>query len=95
MKYIDADKLITEIERLKSQSDGYARYFMDKIIAYIESLQQEQLEPVKGKFVFPKRLYARTLDNKTIDVSYCPQDMTAIEYVRNDFVEQEKPEVDL
>lgn len=52
-------------------------------------------EPVNGKFVFPKLLYARTLDNKTIDVSYVPQDMTAIEYVRNDFEEQEKPDVDL
>lgn len=47
------------------------------------------------KLVFPKFLYARTLDNKTIDVSYAPQSMEAIEYVRNDIVEQEQKEIDL
>ena len=56
--------------------------------------QQEQQESSKGKFVFPKYLYARTKDNKTIDISYAPQDMTAVEYVRINFVEHE-PEVDL
>jgi hypothetical protein len=62
-------------------------------IASVEMVK-EQPEPVKGKFVFPKFLYARTLDNKTIDVSYGPQDMTAIEYVRNDFVEQQEVNLD-
>lgn len=52
-------------------------------------------EVQNGKFVFPKYLYARTKDNKTIDMSYVPQDMTAVEYIRNDFVQQEQPEVDL
>ena len=55
---------------------------------------KDQPEDSKGKFVFPKFLYARTTDNKTIDVSYVPQSMDAIEYVRNDYVE-EQPEVDL
>lgn len=55
----------------------------------ITSLQQEQPEDSKGKFVFPKFLYARTKDNKTIDVSYVPQSMDAIEYVRNDYVEEQ------
>lgn len=54
-----------------------------------EFLYGKQPEVQNGKFVFPKYLYARTKDNKTIDMSYAPQDMTAIEYVRNDFVEQE------
>ena len=52
--------------------------------------EQEQLGVQNGKFVFPKYLYARTKDNKTIDMSYVPQDMTAIEYVRNDLVQQEQ-----
>ena len=56
-------------------------------------LEQEQLGVQNGKFVFPKYLYARTKDNKTIDMSYVPQDMTAIEYVRNDLVQQEQPDV--
>lgn len=60
-----------------------------------DASKMEQQEPVKGKFVFPKYLYARTKDNKTIDMSYAPQDMTAVEYIRNDFVEQEQPEVEL
>ena len=56
-------------------------------------LQQEQPESSKGKFVFPNFLYARTLDNKTIDVSYAPQNMDAVEYIKNDHIEQ--PEADL
>ena len=105
-KYIDAEKLIAELRRQKrelelsiqSQGDyGQSCQIVayENILSLIASLQQEQPEPVKGKFVFPKLLYARTLDNKTIDVSYGPQDMTSIEYVRNDFVEQEQPDVDL
>lgn len=65
------------------------------IIANVISLQQEQPESSKGKFVFPKFLYARTVDNKTIDVSYAPQNMEAVEYVRSDFIEQGQTKVDL
>ena len=68
---------------------------LEKVLYLITSLQQEQTEVPNGKFVFPKYLYARTKDNKTIDMSYAPQDLNAVEYVRNDFVEQEQPEVDL
>ncbi len=46
----------------------------------------------KGKFMFPNFLYARTVDNKTIDVSYAPQSIDAVEYIKNDPTEQ--PEVD-
>lgn len=101
MKYIDADKLKAEIESISLFPQMSADYNDGRddmkmvVLDLIDSLQQGQPEPVKGEFVFPKLLYARTLDNKTIDVSYGPQDMTAIEYVRNDFVEQEQPEVDL
>lgn len=45
---------------------------------------------VTGEFVFPKFLYARTTNNKTIDVSYAPQSMDAVEYIRSD-----SPDVDL
>jgi hypothetical protein len=45
------------------------------------------METPKTKFVFPKYLYARTTNNKTIDVSYAPQDMNAVEYVQSDLVE--------
>lgn len=107
MKYIDAEKLLAEIERrmekcadiaADERNEEVAEYYRGKEVAYdetstlITSHQQEQPEVQNGKFVFPKYLYARTKDNKTIDMSYAPQDMTAIEYIRNDFVE---PEVDL
>lgn len=93
-KYIDADKLFEMLERMAQVECeiNMRTITIQEIQGLIVSLQMEQQEPVKGKFVFPKFLYARTLDNKTIDVSYGPQDMTAIEYVRNDFVGQ--PEVD-
>ncbi|MBQ6958160.1 MAG: hypothetical protein IJP77_06345 [Bacteroidales bacterium] len=58
-----------------------------------KKLQQEQPESLKGKFVFPNFLYARTVDNKTIDVSYAPQSLDAIEYVRNDYLQQEQPKL--
>ena len=54
---------------------------------------QEQPESSKGKFVFPNYLYARTMDNKTIDVSYVPQSLDAVEYIKNNPTEQ--PEMDL
>lgn len=52
MKYIDAEKLIAEIERLaKTYQDSIwrtvkgetAKDFRDKLLAFITSLQQEQL----------------------------------------------------
>lgn len=47
MKYIDADKLITEIRKLRSEScisesDDYYEYAKSEIIDIITSLQQEQ-----------------------------------------------------
>ncbi len=90
-KYIPADKLKAEIGKGTPNKIELLVY-RDIILSLIDSLQQEQPEVQNGKFVFPKYLYARTKDNKTIDMSYAPQDMTAIEYIRNDFVE---PEVDL
>jgi hypothetical protein len=103
MKYIDAEKLIAEIdniiemavERWDNEQVTGVKKLRDLLDAKIASLQQEQPEFPNGKFVFPKYLYARTKDNKTIDMSYAPQDMTAVEYIRNDFVEQEQPEVEL
>lgn len=109
-KYIDAERLVAEIERREKsidecpfieaelgasiKRDAKIKTF-NELISLITSLQQEQPEVKSGKFVFPKYLYARTKDNKTIDVSYAPQDMTAIEYIRNDSIEHEQPEVDL
>lgn len=106
-KYIDADILKAEIERYK-QGAAIARfdnagenadYFQGKVdlcddlTRIITSLQQEQPESSKGKFVFPNFLYARTVDNKTIDVSYAPQSIDAVEYIKNVPIEQ--PNVDL
>lgn len=106
MKYIDADKLIKSVNRYQDNAkaafnpiEDDADYYKGKIDAcediqeFIISLQQEQPELVKGKFVFPNFLYARTVDNKTIDVSYAPQSMDAVEYIKNDPTEQ--PGVDL
>jgi hypothetical protein len=46
-------------------------------------------EAPKSKFVFPDKLYARCKDNKTIDMSYAPQNMEAVEYLRTDaFIEK-------
>ena len=101
MKYICAEKLIAEIERFKATEyvgdtlgDDVANCALDYVLEeIIPSLQQKQPESTNWKFVFPKYLYARTKDNKTIDISYAPQDMAAIEYVRNDSIERH--EVDL
>ena len=103
MKYIDAEKLKTEIiNRMMSVNlEELGNFGCHRVWAYndvkdlITSLQQEQTEVPNGKFVFPKYLYARTKDNKTIDMSYAPQDMNAIEYIRNDFIQQEQPEMDI
>ena len=46
-------------------------------------------EAPKGKFVYPNKLYARTNDNITLDISYAPQTLDAIEYTRTDaFIEK-------
>jgi hypothetical protein len=43
----------------------------------------------KSKFVYPDKLYARCKDNKTLDMSYAPQTMKAVEYIRTDaFIEK-------
>ena len=43
----------------------------------------------KSKFVYPDKLYARTNNNITLDISYAPQTLEAVEYVRTDaFVEK-------
>lgn len=43
----------------------------------------------KSKFVYPDKLYARTNDNITLDISYAPQTLEAVEYTRTDaFVEK-------
>ena len=39
---------------------------------------------VKSKFVYPDKLYARCKNNKTLDISYAPQTLEAVEYTRND-----------
>ena len=82
----------TPTEREIAEAHRYAEMIRERDKARI---QKEQPKEQSGKFVFPKYLYARTKDNKTIDMSYAPQDMTAIEYIRNDFVQQEQPEVDV
>lgn len=107
MKYIDAEKITCLLDAKykefvgKAKIKGYTtlqyQYMADGIdIAeqLIDSLQQEQQEKKKVKFVFPKFLYARTTNNKTIDVSYAPQSLDAIEYIRSDSIQQEQSEVD-
>ena len=45
-------------------------------------------EAPKSKFVYPDKLYART-NNITLDISYAPQTLEAIEYIRTDaFIEK-------
>ena len=91
-KYIDAEKLAKAIEDKGLDCSFALKMERLDTLALIDSLQQEQSESSKGKFVFPNFLYARTVDNKTIDVSYVPQSMDAVEYIKNDHTEQ--PEVD-
>ena len=46
-------------------------------------------ETPKNNFVYPDKLYARCKDNKTLDISYAPQNMEAVEYTRTDaFIEK-------
>ena len=67
---------------------------IDSLLRQVKKkLQQEQPESSKGKFVFPKFLYARTTNNKTIDVSYAPQSLDAVEYIRNDSLQQEQDSI--
>jgi hypothetical protein len=43
----------------------------------------------KSKFVYPDKLYAKTKDNITLDISYAPQTVEAVEYIREDaFIEK-------
>lgn len=98
MKYIDADKLedkLIEIEErhpafCESVYDNACSNCLNEVRLIISSLLKEQISPLKGKFTFPKFLYARTTNNKTIDVSYAPQSLDAIEYVRNDYLQQDE-----
>lgn len=99
MKYIEAERLRAEIESIKlfpqisaDYNDGREDMKM-AVFDIIDSLQQEQSESTNGKFTFPNFLYARTLDNKTIDVSYGPQSLDAVEYIRNDSIQQEQESV--
>lgn len=41
-------------------------------------------EAPKSKFVYPDRLYAMTKDNITLDISYAPHTLEAVEYTRTD-----------
>ena len=83
-------------DKIKRATESWKGVDVDKFMDDVRGReQQDQPEVQNGKFVFPKYLYARTKDNKTIDMSYAPQDMTAVEYIRNDSIEQEQPEVDL
>ena len=104
-KYIDAEKLKAEIERqikedknnLTEETDlyyGTRQQVRSTILRIIDSLQRERPESSKGKFVFPNFLYARTVDNKTIDVSYAPQSMDAVEYIKNDPTEQSEADLE-
>ena len=46
-------------------------------------------EAQKSRFVYPDKLYARTKNNITIDISYAPQTLEAVEYTRTDaFIEK-------
>ena len=46
-------------------------------------------DEVKSKFVYPDKLYARTNNNITLDISYAPLILEAVEYVRTDaFIEK-------
>ena len=46
-------------------------------------------EAPKSKFVYPDKLYARTENNKTLDISCAPQTLEAVEYTRTDaFIEK-------
>ena len=104
-KYIDADILKAEIERRRDGAlerqknlekigqetvlNEMIAFELNRLISFVASLRQEQPESSKSKFVFPNFLYARTVDNKTIDVSYAPQSLDAVEYIKNDHTQQE------
>ena len=90
-KYIFPISVETMKKEPFTQLEKCAHYFYE--LGIIDSHRQGQPESSKGKFVFPNFLYARTIDNKTIDVSYAPQNLDAVEYIKNDPTEQ--PEVDL
>ena len=72
--------------RVETFSDGTT---VRHSIGYLEKGKEQQQEKKEVKFVFPKFLYARTTNNKTIDMSYAPQSLDAVEYIRSDSLNQE------
>ena len=101
MKYIDADKFEDKLIEIEERHPAFCESVYDnayynclnEVRLIISSLLKEQISPLKGKFTFPKFLYARTVDNKTIDVSYAPQSLDAIEYIRNDSLQHEQESI--
>ena len=104
MKYIDADKLKKLIdEKWKELANKNLKVGGNKwdaeintylsVLTLIDSIEQDEPESSNSKFTFPSALYARTIDNKTIDVSYTPQSLDVVEYIKND--QTEHPEEDL
>lgn len=81
------------IEQIKAMLERTGKTNKQKTDLDKERLQLEAtyLQKDRSKFVFPKFLYARTTNNKTIDVSYAPQSLDAVEYIRSDFLQQEQP----
>jgi N-acetylglucosamine-6-phosphate deacetylase len=98
MKYIDADKLIAEIQKLRSEtciseSDDYYEYAKSEIIDIINSLQQEQsirgphieswIEETKKELQHEEELLDMRLET-----------LKRIRDKKNQF-QQERPEVEL
>lgn len=84
---IDKEKLINDFE--KAMQKESLRDFIDDF-PYSDEQKEQQQEKKEVKFVLPKFLYARTTNNKTIDVSYAPQSLDAVEYIRSDYLHQEQ-----
>ena len=82
------------IEQIKAMLERTGKTNKQKVDLDKERLQLEATyrQKNRSKFVFPKFLYARTTNNKTIDVSYVPQSLDAVEYIRGDSFRQEQTE---
>lgn len=98
MERLDTLALIDELQQEQdciviNKKDWEAQEQFKKNKDFGKPLQEKQPESSNDKFVFPSSLYARTIDNKTIDVAYTPQSLDAVEYIKND--QSEHPEEDL
>lgn len=84
---------VDSFEWNNTNSESWDKYSEEELLKLYKELTKNKVmkanEALKSKFVYPDKLYARCKDNKILDMSYAPQNMEAVEYIRTDaFIEK-------